>query len=111
VDGDVGAAGSTGRGVANLFSLASFLIVELMRNGQSPKDAGLAALKRVAANTVEQRLRNTRGQPNFNVTYYIVNAKGEHAGVSLYESSYALCTGDGPRTSATESLFKGKPTD
>ena len=33
VDGDVGAAGSTGRGEANLFSLSSFLIVEAMRNG------------------------------------------------------------------------------
>ena len=31
VDGDVGAAGSTGRGEANLFNLCSFLIVEQMR--------------------------------------------------------------------------------
>src|SRR5437762_14176632 len=43
VDGDVGAAGSTGRGEANLFSLNSFLIVEMMRNGLSPKDSGMAA--------------------------------------------------------------------
>src|SRR5216110_1361080 len=41
VDGQVGAAGSTGRGEANLFSLGSFLIVEMMRNGMHPKDAGL----------------------------------------------------------------------
>src|SRR5688500_8857323 len=46
VDGEVGAAGSTGRGEANLFSLCSFLVVELMRGGMSPKDAGMAALKR-----------------------------------------------------------------
>src|SRR2546422_8110335 len=52
VDGEVGAAGSTGRGEANLFSLGSFLIVEMMRNGLSPKDAGMAALKRVAGNTI-----------------------------------------------------------
>src|SRR5687768_6379989 len=56
VDGEVGAAGSTGRGEANLYSLCSFLIVELMRGGMSPKDAGMAALKRVAAATVEKRL-------------------------------------------------------
>ena len=31
VDNDFGAAGSTGRGEANLYSLASFLIVEFMR--------------------------------------------------------------------------------
>ena len=40
VDGDVGAAGSTGRGEANLYNLASFLIVEEMRRGMHPKDAG-----------------------------------------------------------------------
>src|SRR5216683_469138 len=98
VDGDVGAAGSTGRGESNLFSLCSFLIVEAMRSGMSPKDAGMAALKRVVANTVEKRLLNGRGKPNFNVTYYIVNAKGDYAGVSLYELSekeavrFAVCT-------------------
>ena len=47
VDGDVGAAGSTGRGEANLYGLCSFLIVELMRQGKSPKDAGLEALRRI----------------------------------------------------------------
>lgn len=115
VDGDVGAAGSTGRGEANLFSLCSFLIVEAMRNGTSPKDAGMTALKRVVANTVEKRLLNNRGQPNFNVIYYIVNAKSEHAGVSLYASSdtgpvqFAFCSEDGPRTLPCEALFAGTP--
>ena len=41
VDGAVGAAGSTGRGEANLYNLASFLVVENMRNGMHPKDAGM----------------------------------------------------------------------
>jgi len=115
VDGDVGAAGSTGRGESNLFSLSSFLIVEAMRSGMSPKDAGMAALKRVVANTVEQRLLNGRGKPNFNVSYYIVNAKGDYAGVSLYELSekeavrFAVCTEDGPRTLQTEAMFNGAP--
>src|SRR5689334_23451134 len=104
VDGDVGAAGSTGRGEANLYNLCSFFIVEQMRAGASPKDAGMAALKRVVASTVEKRLLNERGRPNFNVTYYILNAKGEFAGVSLYELSerapvrYAVCDEQGPRT-------------
>src|SRR5690349_22665545 len=44
VDGDVGAAGSTGRGEANLYNLSSHLIVELMRAGKHPKDAGLEAM-------------------------------------------------------------------
>ncbi|MFZ9635948.1 MAG: isoaspartyl peptidase/L-asparaginase, partial [Alphaproteobacteria bacterium] len=47
VDNEVGAAGSTGRGEANLYGLCSFLVVELLRRGLSPKDAGLEALKRV----------------------------------------------------------------
>lgn len=117
VDGEVGAAGSTGRGEANLFSLASFWIVEQMRNGTSPKDAGIGALKRIAANTIEKRLLNSRGQPNFNVVFYVLNAKGTHAGVSLYEMegkkalSYAVCTESGPTTVATEPLFRGTPED
>lgn len=115
VDGSVGAAGSTGRGEANLFSLCSFLIVELMRGGATPKDAGMAALKRVVANTVEKRLLNSKGQPNFSVSYYILNAKGHYAGVSLYESSgtkparFAVCTEEGPKLVQAEALFPGTP--
>jgi N4-(beta-N-acetylglucosaminyl)-L-asparaginase len=115
VDGQVGAAGSTGRGEANLFSLASFFIVESMRNGMSPKDAGMAALKRVVANTIEKRLLNGRGKPNFNIVYYIVNTTGAYAGVSLYQAEskplqFALCTDTGPQIVPTEALFEGTPT-
>ena len=63
VDGQVGAAGSTGRGEANLFNLCSFLIVEEMRRGGHPKDAGLEALRRIKANTVEKRLLTKRATP------------------------------------------------
>jgi N4-(beta-N-acetylglucosaminyl)-L-asparaginase len=109
VDGEVGAAGSTGRGEANLFGLCSFFIVESMRNGMTPKDAGMAALKRVVANTVEKRLLNSRGTPNFNVTYYVLNRRGDYAGVALYPTQYAVCTENGPRTLPVEALFTGKP--
>jgi N4-(beta-N-acetylglucosaminyl)-L-asparaginase len=51
VDNEVGAAGSTGRGEANLYNLTSFLIVENMRRGMHPKDAGLEGLRRIKANT------------------------------------------------------------
>ncbi len=109
VDGEIGAAGSTGRGEANLFHLASFLVVEEMRRGAAPKDAGLAALRRVAANTVEDRLLNPRGLPAFGLSFYVLNARGEHAGVSMYPSSYAACTENGPETLPTEALYDGKP--
>src|SRR5687767_15555497 len=65
VDGAVGAAGSTGRGEANLYNLCSYLIVEEMRRGKHPKDAGLEALRRIRANTVEKRLLNKEGNPSF----------------------------------------------
>ena len=92
-----------------LLSLGSFLVVESMRKGMSPKDAGMTALKRVAALTVEKRLLNDRGQPNFNLNYYVLNTKGEHAAVALYASRYAVCTESGPQTLQAEALFAGTP--
>src|SRR5664279_4446723 len=92
VDGAVGAAGSTGRGEANLYNLCSFLIVENMRRGVHPKDAGIDAAKRIASNTIEKRLLDSQGHPNFGINFYIVNAKGEHAGVSMHPAKYAVCT-------------------
>jgi hypothetical protein len=69
----------------------------------------MAALKRVAALTVEKRLLNERGQPNFNLNYYILNIKGEHAGVAFYAPRYSLCTESGPQTLEAEALFPGTP--
>ncbi len=111
VDNAVGAAGSTGRGEANLYNLSSYLIVENMRRGMSPKDAGLDALRRVKANTIEKRLLNAQGNPSFGLSFYIVNAKGEYAGVSMYPAKYAICTEKGPETVDCEPLIAGKPTD
>jgi len=114
VDGEVGAAGSTGRGEANLYSLASFLIVEGMRRGLHPKDAGMEALKRIKANTVP-RLFNARGEPNFNINFYVVNRKGEYAGVAMYSaqsnpSRFAVCDEKGGRLETSEPLLPGNPT-
>jgi N4-(beta-N-acetylglucosaminyl)-L-asparaginase len=113
VDGAVGAAGSTGRGEANLYNLCSFLIVEEMRRGAHPKDAGMEALKRIKANTVEKRLLNARGNPNFGINFYILNAKGEYAGVTMYggpNANYAVCTEKGPQTLPCDALLPGKST-
>ncbi len=111
VDGEVGAAGSTGRGESNLYNLSSFLIVEEMRRGAHPKDAAITALKRVAKSTIEKRLLNAKGQPNFGLSFYCLNAKGEYAGVAMYESTYAVCTENGAQTLKTDSLYEGRPTD
>ncbi len=109
VDGDIGAAGSTGRGEANLYNLSSFLIVENMRRGMAPKDAGMEALKRIRANTIEQRLLAKTGEPKFQLQFYILNAKGEFAGVSIYPSKYAVCTEQGPQSLDCEPLYPNRP--
>jgi N4-(beta-N-acetylglucosaminyl)-L-asparaginase len=109
VDGEVGAAGSTGRGEANLYNLCSFFIVEQMRKGAHPKDAALEALRRIKANTIEKRLLDAKGNPNFEVTFYVLNAKGEYAGVAMYEGKFAVCTENGPETRQCEPLLPGKP--
>jgi N4-(beta-N-acetylglucosaminyl)-L-asparaginase len=114
VDGEVGAAGSTGRGEANLYNLTSFLIVENMRRGMHPKDAGMDAMKRIKANTVEKRLQRPDGNPNFNINFYILNAQGEHAGVGMYAEngvSYAFCTENGAQTVPCEPLLAGTSTE
>ena len=114
VDNDVGAAGSTGRGEANLYNLCSYLIVESMRRGMHPKDAGMEALKRIRTNTIETRLLNARGLPNFNIRFFALDKKGQHAGVSMYsagEKTFALCTEKGAEAPMLEPLLPGNPTD
>jgi N4-(beta-N-acetylglucosaminyl)-L-asparaginase len=112
VDGAVGVAGSTGRGEANLYNLCSFLVVEEMRRGAQPKDAGMTALKRIKANTIEKRLLNSRGEPNFDINFYILNTQGVHAGVAMFGgSTYSFCDENGPKTVAVEPLLQGKSAD
>jgi N4-(beta-N-acetylglucosaminyl)-L-asparaginase len=113
VDGEVGAAGSTGLGEANLFNLSSFLVVEGMRRGLHPKDAGMECLKRIKANTTK-RTQKKNGDPNFSINFYVVNANGEHAGVSMYGAEhirYAVCDENGAQTVACEGLLTGSPTE
>ncbi len=114
VDNAVGAAGSTGRGEANLYGLCSFLIVEEMRRGAHPKDAAMTALSRVKDNTVEKRLLNSRGLPAFGLSFYVINKAGVHAGVSMYtsaRSSYAVCDENGPQSLPMEPFLEGSASD
>jgi len=114
VDGAIGACGSTGRGEANLYNLTSFLIVENMRNGMHPKDAGLAGLRRIKENTIEPRLLKANGDPAFNIRFFALNAKGEYAGVTMYsagETIYGVCTENGAVEAQLEPLLDGAPTE
>ena len=94
-DNDVGAAGSTGRGEAVIKSCGSHTIVELMRNGMHPKDACLEALRRIVHLTIEPRLQDEDGRPNFGVNYYAVNKNGEYGGGAIWSGARFAVSVDG----------------
>lgn len=107
VDNDVGAAGSTGRGEAVIKSCGSMLVVEHMRRGLAPKDACLEALRRIAHYTVEQRLLDGDGRPNFNVNFYAVNKQGAYGAAAIWSGArFAVCDSQGHRHEDSAYLFE-----
>ncbi len=94
-DNDVGSAGSTGRGEANIKICGGHTVVEMMRRGMSPTDACLEACKRAVAWTVEKRLLGEDGRPNFNLNFYAVNKKGEYGAAAIYSGSRYAVNVDG----------------
>jgi N4-(beta-N-acetylglucosaminyl)-L-asparaginase len=107
---DVGAAGATGRGESTQYNLSSFSIVEALRQRMHPKDAGMAALRQIRADTVDPLLLNERGEPNFNVKLYVLDAGGQHAGVALYGGDrvrYAACGEHGAELLKCDALLEG----
>src|SRR5258708_2087507 len=55
-DNEVGSAGSTGRGEANILVSGGHLTVEFMRQGKHPREAWLLTLARIARTTPAKRL-------------------------------------------------------
>jgi N4-(beta-N-acetylglucosaminyl)-L-asparaginase len=105
-DNSVGAAGSTGRGEANIKACGAFLTVEFMRQGMSPEQACLKTLERVVALT-EKRLLNDRGRPRFHLDYYALTKDGRVGSAALYEGSqYAVADEKGARLAECAFLFK-----
>jgi len=112
-DQDVGSAGATGSGEENIKVAGAHTIVENMRRGMSPQDAGMDALKRI--------VRNYNGDMKklrfLDMTYYILRKDGAYAGVSLWEGYQAgkphkIAVHDGTRRSEVAvSLFKGYSQD
>jgi N4-(beta-N-acetylglucosaminyl)-L-asparaginase len=80
VDPDVGGAGSTGLGELNIRVAGGHTVVEAMRQGKSPKEAVLEALKRVS------RLYNDDKAllDKLDIQFYALRKDGEHAGGSLW---------------------------
>jgi N4-(beta-N-acetylglucosaminyl)-L-asparaginase len=95
VDNEIGAAGSTGRGEANLQTCASFRIVDAMGRGLSPEQACLKACEDIAAKTkLVPRLCDDQGRPNFGLEFYALNKKGEFGAAGLFQGGrYAVHDG------------------
>jgi N4-(beta-N-acetylglucosaminyl)-L-asparaginase len=112
-DQDVGSAGATGSGEENVKVAGAHTIVENMRRGMSPQEAGTDALKRI--------VRNYNGDMNklryLDMTYYILRKDGAHAGVSLWEGyskerPHKIAIHDGTRRAETTvTLLKGYSQD
>ena len=110
VDNDVGAAGSTGRGEANLLACSSVMVVEFMRDGKSPEAACLQACERIVKQTKMRRLLDDEGRPKFDVRFYAINKKGEYGGASIWSGgNFAVNTGQKEsRVLESAFLFKKK---
>jgi N4-(beta-N-acetylglucosaminyl)-L-asparaginase len=108
-DQDVGSAGATGNGEENIKVAGAHTIVENMRHGMSPLDAGMDALKRIVRNYNGDKER----MQYVDMTYYILRKDGAYAGVSLWEGYEAghphqIAVHDGvKRAQQTVSLFQG----
>ena len=108
-DQDIGSAGATGSGEENIKVAGAHTIVENMRHGMSPHDAGWDALKRI--------VRNYNGDMErlkyVDMTYYILRKDGAYAGVSLWEgydtgNPHRIVVHDGTRrVEKTVNMFAG----
>lgn len=95
VDNEIGAAGSTGRGEANLITCASVMVVEYMRDGKSPEQACLQACERIVRLNRMKRLQDDNGRPNFNVRFYAINKKGEYGSGEIWSGgTFTVNTGE-----------------
>ncbi|HEX4006137.1 MAG TPA: isoaspartyl peptidase/L-asparaginase [Acidobacteriaceae bacterium] len=109
-DQDVGSAGATGSGEENIKVAGAHSIVELMRHGMDPKEAGLEVMRRI--------VRNYDGDMTkvrlLDMEYYIVRKDGAYAGVSLWSTSptghprvFAVMDGNGYRVEKCAYLLEG----
>jgi N4-(beta-N-acetylglucosaminyl)-L-asparaginase len=96
-DNGVGAAGSTGRGEANIKVCGAFLIVEFMRQGLSPDEACMKTIDRVIAMT-ESRLLHPKGRPLFDLSFYALSKDGRTGSACAYEGDrFAVADANGAR--------------
>jgi len=110
VDNDIGAAGSTGRGEANILTCGSYMVVNFMGLGSSPEEACLKALQKIAEKTkLQPHLVDSEGRARFGLSFYALNKKGEYASASMWSGSrYAVHDGREKKLREAAYLFKRK---
>lgn len=88
VDNEVGACAASGNGELNLMNCSCYLIIENMRKGMSPKDACVAACRRVAQVCKRNpRFRDASGKLNGTVAFYCLSKSGKFGGAKLGEAT------------------------
>ena len=119
-DQDIGSAGATGSGEENIKVAGAHTIVENMRHGMSPQEAGMDALKCIVRN-----YNNDMKKLRFiDMTFYVLRKDGAYAGVSLWEgyspspweeqkpNPHRIAVHDGSkRAEKTVALFEGYSQD
>jgi N4-(beta-N-acetylglucosaminyl)-L-asparaginase len=112
-DQEAGSAGATGRGEASILSNGSFAIVERLRQGASPREAGLEVLRRIVRQTERQAkwqpsLLGPDGRPAFGIHFYVLGLDGSYAGVTLKgKAKFAVADSEnGPRLEDLEPLLE-----
>jgi N4-(beta-N-acetylglucosaminyl)-L-asparaginase len=108
-DQDVGSVGATGSGEENIKIVGAHTIVENMRKGTPPLEAGMDALHRIV-----RRYDGDRERLKYiDMTYYILRKDGAYAGVSMWtgyepDRPHTIAVHDGqPRLEKTVSVFEG----
>ena len=110
IDQDVGSAGATGSGEENIKVAGAHTIIENMRHGMSPLDAGMDALQRIVRNYNGDRER----LQYVDMVYYVLRKDGAYAAVSLWEgygndpNPHRIAIHDGAkRLEKAVSMFRG----
>jgi isoaspartyl peptidase/L-asparaginase-like protein (Ntn-hydrolase superfamily) len=96
VDNEVGACVATGLGEMVMRTLSSFLVVELMRNGISPRQACEEAIRRIVKRNQDFR--------DFQVAVIAINKSGEYGAYAIQPGfSFAIHTQSGNELINSES--------
>ena len=80
LDPEVGSAGASGNAAANIKIAGARTIVENMRSGMSPEEAGMDALRRI----VRWHGNDMTALRFVEIVYYILRKDGAYGGVSLW---------------------------